>query len=181
MNCGFEFQSNKVNMKPEAIQNRCLGLDQKSLSEFLKQNRSSALTHGICLGIGFVFIVFGVAIPIVLHERNQTINGLLAIIGGILVSIIGGVMEVYHWARLSPTHLEKLGETRGTVPFRCSECERKTGHVLIDFTTGEDGQMRQTYECQECGETKQIYELSSAVELPRILEPMNITIKKKKK
>jgi hypothetical protein len=74
------------------------GLDQQNLLEEVKRHRSSALIDGICLGIGFVFIVLGIMIPIILHD--QIINGLLAIIGGILVTIIGGMMEVYHWARL---------------------------------------------------------------------------------
>jgi len=74
------------------------GLDQQNLLEEVKQHRSSALIDGICLGIGFVFIVLGIMIPIILND--QIINGLLAIIGGILVTIIGGMMEVYHWARL---------------------------------------------------------------------------------
>jgi len=42
--------------------------------------------------------VLGIMIPIILND--QIITGLLAIIGGILVTIIGGMMEVYHWARL---------------------------------------------------------------------------------
>lgn len=74
------------------------GLDQQNLLEEVKRHRSSALIDGICLGIGFVFIVLGIMIPIILND--QIINGLLAIIGGILVTIIGGMMEVYHWARL---------------------------------------------------------------------------------
>ena len=73
-------------------------MDQQNLLEEVKRHRSSALIDGICLGIGFVFIVLGIMIPIILND--QIINGLLAIIGGILVTIIGGMMEVYHWARL---------------------------------------------------------------------------------
>jgi len=37
-------------------------------------------------------------IPIMLSD--QIINGLLAIIGGILATVLGGMMEVYHWASL---------------------------------------------------------------------------------
>ncbi|MFB0514425.1 MAG: hypothetical protein ACETVQ_02495 [Candidatus Bathyarchaeia archaeon] len=56
------------------------------------------MIDGVCMGIGFVFIVLGVMIPIILS--SQIINGLLAIIGGILVAVVGGMMEVYQWARL---------------------------------------------------------------------------------
>ena len=73
-------------------------MDQQNLREEVKRHRSSALIDGICLGVGFVFIVLGIMIPIILND--QIITGLLAIIGGILVTIIGGMMEVYHWARL---------------------------------------------------------------------------------
>ena len=73
-------------------------LDQKNLLEEVKRHRSSALIDGICMGVGGVFIVLGIMIPIILSD--QIINGLLTIIGGILVAIIGGIMEVYHWAKL---------------------------------------------------------------------------------
>jgi len=82
----------------EAISNWVSGLDQKNMLEEVKRHRSTALIDGICMGIGFVFIVLGIMIPIILND--QIINGLLAIIGGILVAIIGGTMEVYHWAKL---------------------------------------------------------------------------------
>ena len=74
------------------------GLERKNLLEEVKRHRSTALIDGICMGIGFVFIVLGIMIPITLSD--QIINGLLAIIGGTLVAIIGGMMEVYHWAKL---------------------------------------------------------------------------------
>jgi len=73
-------------------------LDQKTLLEEVKRHRSSALIDGICMGVGFVFIVLGIMLPIIL--QGQIVNGLLAIIGGILVAVIGGMMEVYHWAKL---------------------------------------------------------------------------------
>jgi hypothetical protein len=85
-------------MKLEAISNSVSNLDQKTLLEEVKRHRSSALIDGICMGIGFVFIVLGIMIPIILSD--QIINGLLAIIGGMLVTVIGGMMEVYHWAKL---------------------------------------------------------------------------------
>ena len=52
---------------------------------------------------------------------------------------------------------------RPYVFLRCKKCGRKTGHVLINaVTTGKDG-IEETFECQECGETKKIYELASMV------------------
>jgi len=74
------------------------GLNQENLFEEVRRHRSSALIDGICIGIGFVFIVLGIMIPIMLSD--QIINGLLAIIGGILATVLGGMMEVYHWASL---------------------------------------------------------------------------------
>lgn len=80
------------------ISDSVFGLEHKNVLEEVKRHRSSALIDGICMGIGFVFIILGIMIPIILSD--QMINGLLAIIGGILVAVIGGMMEVYHWARL---------------------------------------------------------------------------------
>lgn len=82
----------------EAISNSVSGLEQKNLLEEVKRHRSSALIDGICMGVGFVFIILGIMLPMIVS--GQIINGLLAIIGGILVAIIGGILEVYHWARL---------------------------------------------------------------------------------
>ncbi len=181
MYLGFLFLGNKIIMDLEAIQNRCLRLDQKNLLEFLRSSRFSALIDGICLGIGFIFIVFGIVIPTILHTRDQTINGLLAIIGGILVSAIGGIMEVYQWARLPLASSQELEEKRLRFFFRCNKCDRKTGHVLINIVNSMTGDIEETYECQECGETKKIYELTSTVESARVPEPLEVTIKKKKK
>ena len=133
------------------------------------------------MGIGFIFIVFGIVIPITLHARDQTINGLLAIIGGILVTAIGGIMEVYHWARLPLARPQESEEKRRRLFFRCNKCDKKTGHVLINFANLEKGEIEETYECQECGETKKIYELASTVESMRVQKPMEVTIRKKKK
>jgi len=89
---------NKLIIRDKSYSESVSRLDQQNLLEEVKRHRSSALIDGICLGIGFVFIVLGIMILIILNA--QIINGLLARIGGILVTIIGGMMEVYHWARL---------------------------------------------------------------------------------
>lgn len=59
---------------------------------------------------------------------------------------------------------------RPYVFLRCRRCGRKTDHVLINTATTGRGEIEETYECQQCGETKKIYELASLV------EPENLTI-----
>jgi len=48
---------------------------------------------------------------------------------------------------------------------RCKKCGKKTVHVLVSitYTPSEKGEIEETYECQECGETKKVYELASMV------------------
>lgn len=138
--------------------NRRLGLNNKNLLGLLRRNRSLALIDGVCIGIGFVFIVYGIVLP--LSIRDQTINGLLAIIGGMITSTIGGVMEVYHWARL-PLAREQNTESKrwfGLV-LRCKDCGERTGHVLTQSVNPETGEIEKTYECMQCGETKRILPL----------------------
>ena len=48
------------------------------------------------------------------------------------------------------------------VLLRCKKCGRKTDHVLINTATTEQGEIEETYECQECGETKKIYEFATS-------------------
>jgi uncharacterized Zn finger protein len=50
---------------------------------------------------------------------------------------------------------------RPYVFLRCRKCGRKTDHVLVSIATPKKGEVEETYECQECGETKVIYELAS--------------------
>jgi len=45
---------------------------------------------------------------------------------------------------------------------RCNKCGRKADHVLININfTSMNGEIEETYECQDCGETKKIFELAS--------------------
>jgi len=45
---------------------------------------------------------------------------------------------------------------------RCDKCDRKTDHVLVNIIYSSlKGEIEETYECQECGEAKKIYELAS--------------------
>jgi NAD-dependent SIR2 family protein deacetylase len=53
--------------------------------------------------------------------------------------------------------------THGPLIFlRCNKCARKTDHVLIHNTAISEGEIEENYECQECGETKKIYEFATA-------------------
>lgn len=56
----------------------------------------------------------------------------------------------------------------------CRKCGRKTEHVLINTATIRKGEREETYECQECGQTKKIYELAS------LMEQENVTIQELK-
>ncbi|MGD8505773.1 MAG: MEDS domain-containing protein [Candidatus Bathyarchaeota archaeon] len=54
---------------------------------------------------------------------------------------------------------------RPYVFLRCRKCGRKTEHVLVDITIASRKRgIEETYECQECGDVKRVYELSSELE-----------------
>jgi len=57
---------------------------------------------------------------------------------------------------------------RPYVFLRCGKCGKKTDHVLINTSTIRKEAIEETYECQQCGETKKIYELASMVETPSL-------------
>ena len=69
-----------------------------SLVEDVRRQRFSALVDGICMGVGIVFILLGVLMPI--SSDGLLVQGLMSIIGGLVVLSIGTVVEVYHCARL---------------------------------------------------------------------------------
>lgn len=50
---------------------------------------------------------------------------------------------------------------RPYVFLRCKKCNRKTEHVLLSITNTKKREVEETYECQQCGETKVIYELAA--------------------
>jgi len=54
---------------------------------------------------------------------------------------------------------------RPYVFLRCKKCGKKTDHVLVSISNIRKGEVEETYECQECGETKKIYELASMTHL----------------
>jgi len=68
------------------------------MAEFVKRHRFSALVDGICMGIGFVFLILGLAMPMLISQ--QLIPGLMLIIGAILCITAGAILEVYQWAKL---------------------------------------------------------------------------------
>jgi len=42
--------------------------------------------------------------------------------------------------------------------------------VLVNISSPRKGEVEETYECQECGETKKIYELTSMSQLQNQIE-----------
>ena len=59
---------------------------------------------------------------------------------------------------------------RPYVFLRCQKCGKKTDHVLVSVTNVKNSRIEETYECQECGETKVIYEFTSVSQLTNHLE-----------
>lgn len=59
---------------------------------------------------------------------------------------------------------------RPYVFLRCKKCNKKTDHVLISIGNAKKGEIQETFECQECGETKTIFELTSVTQLQNQLE-----------
>jgi len=59
---------------------------------------------------------------------------------------------------------------RPYVFLRCKRCNKKTDHVLISISNVKKGEVEEVFECQECGETKTIYELTSVTQLQNQLE-----------
>jgi hypothetical protein len=73
-------------------------LETYSQLEETRRHRFSALVDGMCIGVGIVFILLGVLMP--LTTVGMLVQGLLSIIGGLAVSAVGTVVEVWHWAKL---------------------------------------------------------------------------------
>jgi len=154
-------------------------LNKKSPLEEAKRHRFSALINGICIGVGFNFIVLGIILP--LNQSDQITNGLLAIIGGIVVVVTGGIMEVYHQARLPLLHFQELNQSRWNgIVLICKKCGERTGHVLTKVAYPKKGEKEEIYECLTCGTTKRIYGLTSAVKSAYAQESMEVTVKKEK-
>ena len=59
---------------------------------------------------------------------------------------------------------------RPYVFLRCKKCGRKTDHVLVGMSSVRKEEVEETYECQECGETKKIYELASFTQIQNHVE-----------
>jgi hypothetical protein len=71
---------------------------QSSYVETIKGHRFSALVDGVCMGVGFVFLMLGIAMPMMMSQ--QMIVGLFLVIGAILCLATGAILEVYQWAKL---------------------------------------------------------------------------------
>ena len=54
---------------------------------------------------------------------------------------------------------------RPYVFLRCKKCGRKTDHVLVGMSSVRKDEVEETYECQECGEVKKIYELAAVTQI----------------
>lgn len=52
-----------------------------------------------------------------------------------------------------------------TVLLRCNRCRSKTPHVLTSFSNSPLLAISMVYECQECGETKKVFDLNT---LPQV-------------
>lgn len=66
--------------------------------EVVRNHRFSALVNGFCMGIGFVFLLSGIIMPILMPE--QLVSGLSMVIGAILCVALGIILEVYQLAKL---------------------------------------------------------------------------------
>lgn len=73
-------------------------LETSSVVEETRRHRFSALVDGICIGVGIVFILMGMLMSIT--SAGLLVQGLVSIIGGLVVLAVGVIVEVYHWAKL---------------------------------------------------------------------------------
>jgi len=73
-------------------------LERVSPVEETKSHRFSALVNGMCIGVGMIFILLGVLMPIT--SVGMLLQGLMSIIGGFVVLAVGVVVEVYNLAKL---------------------------------------------------------------------------------
>ena len=75
-----------------------IALEAYSPVEETSRHRFSALVNGICIGVGMVFVLLGVLMSITCI--GMLMQGLMSIIGGLVVLAMGTIVEVYHWAKL---------------------------------------------------------------------------------
>jgi hypothetical protein len=73
-------------------------LEPAATAAEMRKQRFSALVDGICMGVGIVFILLGVLMPIT--SGGMLVQGLLSVIGGLVVLAVGAIVEVYHWAKI---------------------------------------------------------------------------------
>ena len=64
--------------------------------------------------------------------------------------------------RLCGEKVMSIPLVRPYIFLRCKKCNKKTTHVMIDIKADiKKPEKQEIFECQECGETKKIFELSS--------------------
>jgi len=68
-----------------------------------------------------------------------------------------------------------------TVLLRCSKCFHKTPHVLINFSNDPHAAITMFYECQECGETKKVFDLDTLPPRVTFEQTKNITTEEKER
>ena len=73
-------------------------LEPAATAAEMRKQRFSALVDGICMGVGIVFILLGVLMPIT--SGGMLVQGLLSVIGGLVVLAVGAIVEVYPWAKI---------------------------------------------------------------------------------
>ena len=94
--CQLEAENSRARLQPSVQE--YTPLEAYSQLEETRRHRFSALVDGMCIGVGVVFILLGVLMP--LTTVGMLVQGLLSIIGGLAVSAMGTVVEVWHWAKL---------------------------------------------------------------------------------
>jgi hypothetical protein len=92
----LEAENSRAQLQPSARE--YAPLEAYSQLEETRRHRFSALVDGMCIGVGVVFILLGVLMP--LTTVGMLVQGLLSIIGGLVVAAVGTVVEVWHWAKL---------------------------------------------------------------------------------
>ena len=94
--CQLETDNSRARVQPSV--QTYTPLEAVPQLEETKRHRFSALVDGICIGVGVVFMLLGVLMPVT--SEGMLVQGLLSVIGGLVVTAVGTVVEVYHWAKL---------------------------------------------------------------------------------
>lgn len=66
--------------------------------EEAKKHRFSAVINGMCMGMGLLFLMMGILLPLLMP--HNIVQALIFIIVGIVSIAAGMGLEAYHWAKL---------------------------------------------------------------------------------